>query len=283
MTEIRQLGFAYRRRKPLFAELALELADGNIYGLLGKNGAGKTTLLRLIAGLLFPQSGGCRVDGHPSSRRLPRTLEELYFLPEEFELPGVSPRTYRRLFGALYPRFDDQRFGRCLQEFQVAEDEDLSKMSYGQKKKFLVAFGLATDCRLLLLDEPTNGLDIPSKRQFRRMVAAELTPERTFLISTHQVRDMENLIDPIVILEQGRIVFQQDGYSVSQRLTAALQPSEPEPGEALYWEKVPGGCTVIRERRAGDEPSQVDLELLFNAVVGDPARIGGIFSREAGR
>jgi ABC-2 type transport system ATP-binding protein len=196
-------------------------------------------------------------------------LEDLFFLPEEFELPAMSPTTYRRIYGPLYPHFDDQLFERFLTEFELEAGRRLTRMSYGQRKKFLITFGLASGARLLLLDEPTNGLDIPSKRQFRRLVAEALTEERTFLISTHQVRDVQNLIDPIVILEEGTIVFNQDLYSVSDRLTVELRREEPNRPDALYWEKIPGGFTTIAARPPEAAPVSVDLELLFNAVVED--------------
>ena len=277
MTEIKDLCFAYRRDQSLFSSLSLDLADGSIYGLLGKNGVGKTTLLRIVGGLLFPQSGTCEVNGSASRRRLSTMLQELYMLPEEFAVPPISPRTYRKLYGPLYPRFNEPLFEQSMREFAIEADRPLTRMSYGQKKKFLVAFGLASNCRLLLLDEPTNGLDIPGKSQFRKLVAAAATEERTFLISTHQVRDMQNLIDPIIILEDGRIIFQADTFSVMERLTVLVQADEPDPGEALYTEKVPGGYTVIRERLPDDNNSQIDLELLFNAVLHSSDKIAAIF------
>ena len=280
MTTIKNLRFAYKREPALFSALSLQLEDGSIYGLLGKNGVGKTTLLKIVGGLLFAQGGVCAVDGMDSRQRLPSMLEEIYLLPEEFDIPPLSPRVYRQLYGPLYPRFDDQLFVTCLREFDLESQRPLTRMSYGQRKKFLVAFGLATDCRLLLLDEPTNGLDIPSKSQFRRLVAGAVSDHRTFLISTHQVRDMQNLIDPIIILEDGQIIFQADTFRASEKLAVITQTNEPGPSEALYAEKTPGGYAIIRERVPQDEPAQIDLELLFNAVVAEPQKVATIFAKE---
>ena len=263
MIDIKNLSFGYAGGE-LFHELELELAPGMIYGLLGKNGAGKTTLLKLIAGQLFAAEGSVAVLGHDARRRAPDLLREIYFLPEEFSLPRLSGRTFCRLNAPFYPRFSEERFLHLCGEFEVDPEKRLSESSLGQKKKFLLAFALAAGTRLIILDEPTNGLDIPSKRQFRRLVASSLQEEQSILISTHQVRDMDNLIDPIIILDSGRILFNADIASVATRFSMTLERSEPADG-AIYAEKVPGGYSVFR-RNEGSEESPVDIEVFFNMV-----------------
>ena len=210
MIKIENLSFNYGPKKPLFDQLNLTLPYGNIYGLLGKNGAGKSTLLKMMAGLLFPQKGKLDVVGFHPNERHPEFLQEVYFVSEEFELPSLSMEQFVRMYSPFYPRFNHLLFDEYLYEFKLPRQQKLPNMSYGQKKKFILAFGLATDCKLLILDEPTNGLDIPSKSQFRKIVASAIHEERSFIISTHQIRDMENLIDPIIILDEGKIVFFQD-------------------------------------------------------------------------
>ena len=262
MIEIRDLFFGYTR-ETLFSALNLSLGPGNICGLLGKNGAGKTTLLKLMAGLRFPKQGEILISGHSPRDRSPRFLEELILLQEEFSLPPVSPAQYERLYAPFYPRFDPGLFRQYLREFELEPQQNLEGYSFGQKKKFLLAFGLATDCRLLLLDEPTNGLDIPSKRQFRKALASVLTEDRSVVISTHQVRDLENLIDPVIILEEGRIVFNHTLAEIADRLSLQRRVNPPDPEEALYAEKTLGGYLVVAENR-NDEESHIELELLFN-------------------
>ena len=188
----------------------------------------------------------------------------------------MTPARYVDLYSPFYPGFDRKEFERYFREFELEHDKKITAYSYGQRKKFLLAFGLATACKLLILDEPTNGLDIPSKSQFRRLVASALTETRTFLISTHQVRDMENLIDPVIIVEDGRIIFNQRLDEVSRRVSVRLQRVEPEPGAALYFEKVLGGYTVVTEFDGADEAS-IDLETLFNMVVANKERSAALF------
>jgi ABC-2 type transport system ATP-binding protein len=271
--QIRDLSFGYTKQS-LFSNLDLHLETGSVYGLLGKNGAGKTTLLKLLCGLRFPWAGECRVFDYSPSARPADLLADVYFLPEEFHLPPVSPAIYEALYAPFYPRFEAARLHEYMAEFELAPDKRLSEYSYGQKKKFLVAFGLASGCRLLLLDEPTNGMDIPSKGQFRRLLARSAEEARIILISTHQVRDLENLIDPVIILDQGRVIFQRSMEEVGRRLRMSLE-REPQ-GEALYAEATLGGYVVVRENRDGDE-SRVDLEVLFNAVIANPERVRELF------
>jgi ABC-2 type transport system ATP-binding protein len=273
------LSFGYTRER-LFDNLGLSLAPGNIYGLLGKNGAGKTTLLKLICGLRLAEKGSCDVMGYDPRTRSAELLEDIYFVPEEFHVPALNLEQYLGVYSAFYPRFDAEAFERYRQEFGIDRKKRLDALSYGQKKKFLLAFGLASGCRLLLLDEPTNGLDIPSKSQFRRLLAGAGDVERIILISTHQVRDMENLIDPIIILDQGRIIFNQPMHEVSRRLQMQLESQEPAQGQALYADKTLGGYVVVRENVDGEE-GRIDLETLFNAVTTSPERVSSLFAAPA--
>lgn len=279
MVKITNLKFGYRKKEKLFKGLSLELKPGNIYGLLGKNGAGKTTLLKIISGLLFPQSGICEVFGLPSRKRLPQVLEDIYFIPEEFYTPDLTVKEYLTLYSAFYPRFNHQQFTKFLKDFEIRINEKLSSFSYGQKKKFLLAFGISTNCKFLILDEPTNGLDIPTKSLFRKILAISLTDERAYIISTHQVRDMENLIDPIVILDDGQIIFNHYTHEVSKYLTVRTQQSEPDYEKTIYTEEILGGYSVVDKNESGEE-SKINLELLFNAVINNKEKVAKVFGDE---
>ncbi len=280
MITLDNLTFRYGK-KPLFDKLRLNLEEGNIYGLLGMNGAGKTTLLKVISGQLYRREGDADVLGFDPGRRHPDMLREIFYLPEEFALPRITVELYLKLYSPFYPRFSREEFEGYCATFQLDLTQKLSEYSFGQKKKFLLAFGLASQTRLLILDEPTNGLDIPSKSQFRKTVASAMTPERSFLISTHQVRDMENLIDPLVILHQGKVILNSSLEGVSRKIRMEKTLAEPAPGSGiLYTEKVPGGYYAIGKTSSPEEESALDLEVLFNGVVSDPAGIGGLFKED---
>lgn len=276
MIQIDNISFSYGQQQLLFDQFNLSLPPGNIYGLLGKNGAGKSTLLKIMVGLLFPEQGTIDVLGFRPEDRYPPFLREMYLLTEEFDLPAQSMERFVRLYSPFYPRFDHSLFDAYISEFKLPRKQKLTALSYGQKKKFLLSFGLATDCKLLVLDEPTNGLDIPSKSQFRKIIANAIHEERSFIISTHQVRDMENLIDPIIILDEGKIVFFQEYEQVSEKLLIMKESTLPDDGSLVYSESYLGGYTVVKENTTRQETS-MNLELLFNAVVSNPDKINAIF------
>jgi ABC-2 type transport system ATP-binding protein len=264
MLIIKNLTFRYsKKQQPLFEGLNCELSPGSIVGLLGKNGAGKTSLLKLMIGLLRPTDGLVNIMGHQPIDRQPSLLQDTYFLPEEFHFPGVTIKSYVKANAGFYPRFDEELLRRSIADFELPENKRISQLSYGQKKKFLIAFGLSTKCRLLILDEPTNGLDIPSKSIFRKVMAGSLNEDQLVIISTHQVRDVENLIDRVLMLEKGKFIMEKNLYEISSRLHFGITTS-PDGENVLYHEMVPGGYKVITPQTDGN--SSVDIELLFNAI-----------------
>ncbi|MFP4112990.1 MAG: ATP-binding cassette domain-containing protein [Spirochaetota bacterium] len=280
MIEMKSVTFAYGRKAPLFQQLDARLEPGTIYGLLGRNGAGKTTMLKLMCGLLFPQQGEIGVLGHDPAGRNPELQQEIILIPEEFATPTLTVHDYRSLYAPFYPRFNGEEFERHLGEFQLDGADKLSEMSYGQKKKVLLAFGLAAHTKLLILDEPTNGLDIPSKGQFRRLLVGSSDEKRVIVVSTHQVRDMENLIDPITILERGRVIFQHTLDEITSRIRMTHETEQPH--DALYSESAMGGYAAVVPNHNGQE-SRIDLELLFNAVTTNPERVEALFAEEGVR
>lgn len=264
MIDIKQLNFSYSKKQPpLFQGLDCTLEAGSIVGLLGKNGAGKTSLLKILTGLQFSTGGSIQVNGHLPSKREPSFLVELFFVSEEFHIPGISMEKFIKANAPFYPRFDRALLDQLISDFELPATKNLQKLSYGQKKKFLISFALATKCKLLVLDEPTNGLDIPSKSIFRKVLAGSLDEDQLVIISTHQVKDVENLIDKILLLEKGQIILHKDLYDISSKLQFSMS-SSPEGENVLYSEMVPGGYKVITPQTNGDSP--VDIELLFNAI-----------------
>lgn len=276
MIKIDKIAFSYPQKRDVFDSLDLTLSSGNVYGLLGKNGAGKSTLLKLIAGLLSPAKGDLEVLGFKPKERYPEFLKEIFIVNEEFFLPSSSVREYTMLYHRFYPRFNETLFDEYLYGFGLDKNHKLSTLSYGQKKNFLLSFGLATDCKVMILDEPTNGLDIPSKSQFRKIVANAINENRTFIISTHQARDMENLIDPIIILDEGQVVFFQDYESISKKLMVSKEKEINGKKNIVYAEPTFGGYIVVRRNDAREE-TNINLEILFNAVIHGREQINEVF------
>ncbi|MCF8237950.1 MAG: ABC transporter ATP-binding protein [Saprospiraceae bacterium] len=277
LIQIDSLHFGYKKGTPLFSELDLQLKGGQIYGLLGRNGAGKTTLLRIIAGLLQPWNGEVTTLGYSAFDRNAAMLADICFIPEEWAVPDMDIRDLPRIYAPFYPKFDEALFWKLVQEFELPTTGKLTGSSFGQKKKAIISFSLATKARLLILDEPTNGLDIPSKSRFRKIISSSIHDETCMLISTHQVRDMVNLIDPLIILDQGKIIFQQDLATVAQKLRFHIHNGLQEPLDAWYAERIPGGYLVVSENTIGED-TDVDLEVLFNAIIQHPDRIQKLFN-----
>ena len=261
----------------MFDGFSLRIEESKIYGLLGKNGTGKSTLLYLIAGLLRPQAGSvccCNTATYATDKRQAEMLEEIFLVPEEFELPAMTLKRYVELMAPFYPKFSQERLEACLRDFELTADLDLGALSMGQKKKVFMSFALATNTRLLLMDEPTNGLDIPSKSQFRKTVAQNMSDDQTIIISTHQVHDVEALLDHILMLNQRELLLNasvqeiMDKYVFEYRQfvegcdTVAAKRTDG----VLYAEPTLQGNAVMALRRDGRAETQVNLELWFNAV-----------------
>ena len=266
MIEVKNISFKYEGQKNLvFDDFSLQLEENNIYGLLGKNGMGKSTLLYLIAGLLRPKKGSVCFDGVETKLRKPETLQEIFIVPEEFDLPAMSLNQYVKINEPFYPRFSREVLEACLKDFELSTDIKLNALSMGQKKKVFMAFALATNTKVLLMDEPTNGLDIPSKSQFRKVVAQYMTDDRTLIISTHQVHDVESLLDHILILNQQKLLLDASVADITEKYTFEYRtPDQME--DALYAEPSLQGNAVIAPRKEGSAETQLNLELLFNAV-----------------
>jgi ABC-2 type transport system ATP-binding protein len=274
--EIKDIYFEYGKGKLLFKGLSLSLKEGHIYGLLGKNGAGKSTLLKNIAGLVFPKSGKCLFRGVDVARRPVAVLEELYFLAEDFFVPALTPTQFMKSTAGFYPRFNKQEFRQYLELLNVDAELLMDKQSFGQQKKAMIAFGLATNTSLLIMDEPTNGLDIPSKIQFRKLIASVLTEDRCIIISTHQVRDLDSLIDTLLILEQQEILVNHALDEIVEKVSFGVF-ADTKGLPVLYEERGGRGSAAILKNDSGAF-TKVDLELLFNAVISGNSEVINLLS-----
>ncbi|OFX89962.1 MAG: ABC transporter ATP-binding protein [Bacteroidetes bacterium GWF2_33_16] len=277
MIKIEQLKFGYSKKKILFNHLNAEMSVGKVYGLLGHNGAGKTTMLKLIAGLLFPKSGKCSVMDFIPKERNPYFLQEIFYVPEEFDFPSISIDKFIKAYSVFYPQYSKEIMDEILVEFELQTDEKLNALSFGQKKKFLLAFALSTNCKLLLLDEPTNGLDIPSKSKFRKIIARYINDDRSFVISTHQVRDLDNILDSVIIIEKGEVVFDKTIDEIQSKLIFRKVQHLDDNLEVLYSDKELGGYNIVTKNTDAEE-TKIDLEMLYNAINANKEHVNNAFN-----
>jgi len=269
MIQFNNLSFGYSNKKLLYENLTLSIKSGSIYGLLGKNGAGKSTLLKNMVGTLFPVHGSVTVNGMSPKSRKPSFLQTVYYIAEDVYVPPLTIKQYQNLFAPFYPLFDSEAFYRHLQELGVEVNGKLNSLSFGQQKKFIIAFALACNTKVLLLDEPTNGLDIPSKAQFRKLIASVMNEDRIIFISTHQIRDLENMIDQVIIVDNGKLLLHSSIDNIAEKVCFKTVSEIPSGVKVLYSEKMLRGTSVIIENINGED-SALNLEHFFNGVTENP-------------
>ena len=257
-------------------DVSLKVEPGEIHALIGENGAGKSTLLYLMSGLLTPKSGKIMYHDTDVRRRLPITLQDMFLVPEEFELPPISLVSYVELNSQFYPRFSKEDMVKYLHYFEMEQDIDLGALSMGQKKKVFMSFALATHTSLLIMDEPTNGLDIPGKSQFRKFIASGMSDDRTIIISTHQVRDIDKILDHVVIMDNSHVLLDASTANICSKFLFVESDDRELTEAAIYTlPSIQGNFLMLPN--TDDEESEINLELLFGAALTDPEKIKGMF------
>lgn len=276
MIEIKDLAFSYGKT-PILKSITTTLEEGRIYGLLGENGVGKTTLLTLLCGLKKVCSGSITTDGANPFDRTPTLLQNQFYLPDEALPVAMKAECFAKERGAFWPDYDHSKFLEIMKEFENDPAKKMNQMSAGQLKKTYISLALACGCKYIFMDEPTNGLDIPSKTQFRSAIMKYTSDDSTIVISTHQVRDLENIIDPIIILDRQDVLLNASVEEITSKLYfdygTQLHP------ESLYSEQLPGGFIQVYPNTTGED-SKINVEALFNAVHKNKELIKGMFSNK---
>lgn len=276
MIKINNLSFVYKNSIPVFQNISLHL-DSGIHGLLGGNGVGKSSLLRIISGLRYPTIGSCKVLGHESSKRSPKFLSTIFFLADEFFVTSNTVENYSKQVGKYYSNFSELQLYKYLSDFEIEKDRPMNTLSLGQKKKAHIAMGIALNTPVLLFDEPTNGLDIPSKTVFKKILASIHDNSRCIVITTHQVKDLENLIDPIIILDHKSVLLNNSVEEITQKVVFTTEAKKPE--EAIFYTDRGFGYSTIK-LNSEKVYSQVDLELLFDAAMNNKALFHQLFTKQ---
>lgn len=274
MIKVQHIDYQYKRKgEKIFEDFSISIPEGCICGLLGKNGVGKSTLLHLITGMLTPNQGSILVNGINVQLRQTQTLQDIFLVPEEFELPALSLKEYIKITAPFYPNFSIDLLEACLADFELSPNLKLNALSMGMKKKVYMCIALASNARLLVMDEPTNGMDIPSKSQFRKIIARSMNEERTLIISTHQVKDVELLLDHVVMMNPNEVVINESMANITQKIACKVLPQVPE--NAIYSQPTLMGQAVMMPNEE-NEDTQIDLELLFNAAIANATELKNI-------
>lgn len=277
MIAFKDVCFSYRRNVPVLSNLSLQIEPGTVCGLLGRNGVGKSTMLYLTAGLLRPRSGQVLCNGYIPSDRQVNFLNDIFIVPEEFDLPHITLDEYVRINSVFYPKFNLDLMHSILDIFALPGNINLGALSLGQKKKAFLSFALACNTSILLLDEPTNGLDITAKRMFRAAITAAMTDEKTIIISTHQVYDVENILDHVVIADNNRILLNRPMIDIQTKLRFGYTQDPEQAKRALFSIPMPGGFNVVEFLDDPDRETEVNLETLFELTNSNPELINQLF------
>ena len=278
MIRISNLSFSYKKGNNIFEDFSLDIEKGKVIGLLGKNGTGKSTLLYLLTGLLHAQKGKIAFNGTDVTRREPSTLQETFIVTEEFELPNITLKRYVDATAPFYPRFSHEQLKNYLEVFEMPMDVKLGELSMGQKKKAYISFALATNTNFLVMDEPSNGLDIPSKSQFRKAITMGMNDKRTVIISTHQVRDIDTLLDHVIIIDDKKVLLDASTAKIGTTLFFGEGEGNSTEEGIIYTQPSVTGSSILRANR-GDEESNLNLELLFNATLAQRNEIAKLFEK----
>lgn len=277
MIAFKDVCFSYRRNVPVLSNLSLQIEPGTVCGLLGRNGVGKSTMLYLTAGLLRPRSGQVLCNGYIPSDRQVNFLNDIFIVPEEFDLPPITLDEYVRINSVFYPKFNMDLMHSILEIFALPGNINLGALSLGQKKKAFLSFALACNTSILLLDEPTNGLDITAKRMFRAAITAAMTDDKTIIISTHQVYDVENILDHVVIADNNRILLNRPMIDIQTKLRFGYTQDPEQAKRALFSIPMPGGFNVVEFLDDPDRETEVNLETLFELTNSNPDLINQLF------
>ena len=270
--------YGYSNRQNVFNDFSITFDEGKIIGLLGKNGTGKSTLLYLLCGLLHAQKGEVLFKNKNVKERNPETLQDIFIVPEEFSMPDTTLNKYIKLLSPFYPNFSYDDMKSTMDKFELDMNLNLKELSMGMKKKVFMCFALATNTSLLLMDEPTNGLDIPSKSQFRKVIASSMSDNRSIIISTHQVKDIDILLDKVVVLDNNDILLDQNVADITEKLYFAETGINDDISDAIFTQPSLAGYSAVFRNLENDE-STMNLETLFNATLSKRDEIKKIFEK----
>ena len=236
-------------------DLSLTVPKGAVYGLVGPNGAGKSTTIRLLTGVYRPDSGTITMDGKPVYENT-AMKERIGFIPDDvFFFPSATLEEMGKYYKGIYPQFDDALFARLYEVFQLPRKSPLRRFSKGMQKQAAFHLSLCTRPDVLILDEPVDGLDPVMRRQVWSLILSEVAQrETTVLVSSHNLRELEDVCDHVGILSKGKMLLER-----------SLQDMQGNTHKLLLTGEIPDSLNILHE--------SVNGRLRTLIVRGDPEEI----------
>ncbi len=240
MLEIRDLTKTFGSFRAL-DHLSMTVPQGAVYGLVGPNGAGKSTAIRHMTGVYRPDSGSVTLEGMPIYEN-PNLKERICAIPDDiFYFPSASLEDMRKFYRGIYPRFDDALFDRLFDVFQLPKKSPMRRFSKGMQKQAAFHLSICTRPDVLILDEPVDGLDPVMRRQVWSLILSDVAQrETTVLISSHNLRELEDICDHVGIMDHGKMLLERS-LADMQGSTVKLQIV----GDA------PQGLNILHESASG--------------------------------
>ena len=249
--------------------LSMTVPKGAVYGLVGPNGAGKSTAIRLLTGVYRPDAGSITLEGQPVYEN-PDAKSRISYIPDEiFFFPSATLEEMRKYYKGFYRHFDDELFDRLYDVFQLPKKSPIRRFSKGMQKQAAFHLSICTRPDILILDEPVDGLDPVMRRQVWSLILSDVAQrETTVLISSHNLRELEDICDHVGIMDKGRMLLERSLESM-QGNTAKLQivGDAPEGLEILHSSSsgrlntyvVRGTPEEIRARVSACKPAYFDV------------------------
>ena len=282
MLEMKNVTKTFGKFKAL-DDLTLTVPKGSVYGLVGPNGAGKSTAIRLMTGIYRPDSGSVTMEGLPIYENPVSKLRMGYIPDDVFYFPSASMEEMRSFYKGIYPQFDDTLYQKLFEAFQLPKKNPIRRFSKGMQKQAAFHLALCTRPVVLILDEPVDGLDPVMRRQVWSLILSDVADRgTTVLISSHNLRELEDVCDHVGIMDHGRMLLERSLQDM-QGTTHKLQIV----GDA------PKGLDVLHESQTGrlktlivrGDPRQIHLKVsASNPVYYDvlPLSLEEIFIYELG-
>ncbi|MDU2558639.1 MAG: ABC transporter ATP-binding protein [Anaerococcus prevotii] len=195
-------------------DLSLEIEKGKVVGLLGPNGSGKSTLLKLIVGLLRKDSGKILIDGKSPGIE---TKSMISYLPDSYYLyEKLTVRETIDMYGDFYKDFDKNQSDKLLDYLSIPRDKMTKDLSKGLRERLLISLNLSRDADIFIMDEPVDGVDPVAKQAVIDMIIEKMGKGKTFIITTHQIGDLENLFEDIIFLDKGKVLMHKDAITIRE-------------------------------------------------------------------